>query len=309
MEFVPSLQGSSFSAPWSTTRIPAPARGSDAQPVHDAHAAGVELHGDADGGFYGVQILEIRASRLRPLRGTRVSGVNPVYTAFVAVYVAPRTPQIASISVGGQTVSGSTFANNRPPPRSSPSISRARSPGPRFPSTSTAALRPSPRERSPGRADITLTTNGTTRSPTATTCSPSTVDCDPQLTLYTDWTSTGRAHVFRSRPIPSAARPRRPRADDRPGILVPPITTAQVNVPYTYVLQTNAPAADVVTVTQATLPPGMQLTGNTFTWTPTMPRYQSFPFSVQIADSAGRTGSLATVDISVILGLAPSRCP
>jgi cyclophilin family peptidyl-prolyl cis-trans isomerase len=40
------------------------------------------------------------------------TGVNPVYRAFVPVYVAPPTPQIASISVGGQTVTGSTSANN-----------------------------------------------------------------------------------------------------------------------------------------------------------------------------------------------------
>ncbi len=40
------------------------------------------------------------------------AGVDPVYRAYVPVFVAPPTPQIESISVNGQTVSGSTSANN-----------------------------------------------------------------------------------------------------------------------------------------------------------------------------------------------------
>ena len=40
------------------------------------------------------------------------SGLDPLYRAYVPVYVAPPTPQITSISVNGQTVSGSTDANN-----------------------------------------------------------------------------------------------------------------------------------------------------------------------------------------------------
>ena len=39
-------------------------------------------------------------------------GGDPVYRSFVTVYVAPPAPQITSISVGGNTVTGSTFANN-----------------------------------------------------------------------------------------------------------------------------------------------------------------------------------------------------
>ncbi|MGO9109761.1 MAG: peptidylprolyl isomerase, partial [Thermoguttaceae bacterium] len=40
------------------------------------------------------------------------SKVDPFYRAFVPVFVAPPTPQIDSISVNGQTVTGSTSANN-----------------------------------------------------------------------------------------------------------------------------------------------------------------------------------------------------
>jgi cyclophilin family peptidyl-prolyl cis-trans isomerase len=40
------------------------------------------------------------------------SGVNPVYRAFVPVYVAPPVPEIGDIKSNGQTISGSTSSNN-----------------------------------------------------------------------------------------------------------------------------------------------------------------------------------------------------
>jgi hypothetical protein len=40
------------------------------------------------------------------------SGVNPVYRAFVPVYVAPPAPTIGDIKSNGQTISGSTSSNN-----------------------------------------------------------------------------------------------------------------------------------------------------------------------------------------------------
>ena len=263
-------------------------------------------------GFYGVQVLEIEGQAATAASWDSSANVNPVYRAFVPVYVDPPTPQIASISVGGQTVSGSTFANNSSVATelsfhisgavAGATVSVYVNGGSTPIATGTAA----------SAGSITLTTNGTTTI--ADGNDVFTVEqsiATSELTLYADWTSTAAPIEF-----PIAANTLSSPATAGTAltvglaILVPPITTAQVGVPYTYVLQTNAPAADVVTVTQATLPPGMQLTGNTFTWTPTSAQVnQSFPFSFQITESAGRTGSLATVNISVILGVAPVEVP
>jgi hypothetical protein len=67
-------------------------------------------------GFYGVQALEITAQSATAPSWDSGSGVNPVYgPAYVPVYVDPPAPQIASISVGGQAVTGSTTADNSSP--------------------------------------------------------------------------------------------------------------------------------------------------------------------------------------------------
>ena len=66
-------------------------------------------------GYYGEQFLEITAESATVPSWDTTYGINPLYTAFVPVFVDPPAPQIGSISVGGQTVSGSTSANNSSP--------------------------------------------------------------------------------------------------------------------------------------------------------------------------------------------------
>ena len=97
-------------------------------------------------------------------------------------------------------------------------------------------------------------------------------------------------------------------------VLAPPSSYAQVGVPFTYTIQTNAPSGDTVTVNQATLimPPGMTFNGvNTFTWTPASSQANnpSLEFYAAVSDSQGITGSVGPLDISVILGLAPTEIP
>ena len=63
-------------------------------------------------GYYGMQVLEITAQSATPAAWDSTSGTDPVYRAFVPVYVAPPTPTITSILAGGQPVTTSTFDNN-----------------------------------------------------------------------------------------------------------------------------------------------------------------------------------------------------
>ena len=63
-------------------------------------------------GDYGVQYLEVTAQAATAPTWDTGSQVDPAYRAYVPVYVDPPAPQIDSITVGGQPVSGSTTANN-----------------------------------------------------------------------------------------------------------------------------------------------------------------------------------------------------
>jgi large repetitive protein len=63
-------------------------------------------------GFYGVQVVEVKAQSATAASWDASSGVNPVYEAYVPIYVNPPAPVIGSITAGGQTVSGTTPANN-----------------------------------------------------------------------------------------------------------------------------------------------------------------------------------------------------
>ena len=94
-------------------------------------------------------------------------------------------------------------------------------------------------------------------------------------------------------------------------VLAPPASSAQAGVPYTFIVQTNAPSGDTVTVTPVTLPAGMQFDGvNTFTWTPTSAQVNTSPeFYATVSDSLGNTASIGPLNISVILGLAPIQIP
>ena len=63
-------------------------------------------------GYYGVQILEITAQAATAPAWDETNHVDQAYRAYVPVFVAPPAPQVSSISVDGQTVTGSTTANN-----------------------------------------------------------------------------------------------------------------------------------------------------------------------------------------------------
>ena len=87
--------------PTLTTRIPAPTRRRTHQSGHDAHArTAPATRVTPTSGFYGVQVLEVTAQSATAASWDSTAGVNPVYRAFVPVYVDPPAPQIASISVG-----------------------------------------------------------------------------------------------------------------------------------------------------------------------------------------------------------------
>jgi cyclophilin family peptidyl-prolyl cis-trans isomerase len=98
-------------------------------------------------------------------------------------------------------------------------------------------------------------------------------------------------------------------------VLAPPPSTAEVNVPYSYVVKTDAPSGDALifnyTTAPYTVPSGMALAGgNTFNWTPTKTQ-ASTPqeFYVEVSDSLGNTSTTIRQDISVVLGLAPTEIP
>jgi cyclophilin family peptidyl-prolyl cis-trans isomerase len=63
-------------------------------------------------GYYGVQFLEVTAQSATAASWDSGSGVDPIYRAFVPVYVAPPAPVLSSISAGGQTITGTTSNNN-----------------------------------------------------------------------------------------------------------------------------------------------------------------------------------------------------
>lgn len=264
-------------------------------------------------GYYGVQVLEVTGQSATAAPWDAGSGVDPVYRAFVPVYVAPPAPQISSISVGGQPVSGSTFANTAN--QFTFNISGAIS-GATVSVYIDAVVTPiATGTVASGATTISLTTTSTTklsdgnRQFTVKQTVPT-----PDLSLFANFsTSTGQPE---SRfPIAASSVDSAASAGTALTIglqvLAPPISNAQVGVLYTYVVQTNSPSGNTVTVTPGALPAGMLFDGvKTFTWTPTSAQLNTAPtFSAQVSDSQGRTASIGPVNISVIIGLAPIQVP
>ena len=272
-------------------------------------------------GDYGVQYLEVTAQSATAASWDSTNHVDPVYRAFVPVYVDPPAPVISSVSVGGKAVSGSTFANNSTTATefsfdvtgvvAGATVSVFADGGTTPIATGTVAS---------GDTTITLTTDGkttiangshefTVKQTIATTAA----------TLYAGWTSTSTGVA------PGAEYPIAASSVDSPAsagtaltiglaVLEQPNNTAQAGALYQYVLATNAPSGDTVTVNQSTwtLPTGMtyNATTQTFTWTPTTAQANTSPeFSATVSDSEGNTTSIGPVDISVILGLAPIDVP
>ena len=242
------------------------------------------------------------------------AGVSPVYRAFVPVYVTPPTPQIASISVGSQTVSGSTFANNASAATaltfhisgvvSGATVSVYVNGGATPIATGTVAS---------GATYSTLTTDG--KTPIADGNDVFTVVqsfATSAVTLYADWSggSPGTEYSIAAGTDSSPASAGTALAIGLV-VLAQPASSVQVGVLYTYVVQTNAPSGDTVTVTPVTLPTGMQFNGsNTFTWTPTSGQLNTAPaFEASVTDSLGNSVAIGPLDISVIIGLAPCRSP
>ena len=264
-------------------------------------------------GYYGVQVLEVTGQSATAAAWDSTSGVDPVYRAFVPVYVAPPAPRISSISVGGQPVSGSTFANtaNQFKFNISGAISGATVSvyidGVTTPvATGTVAS---------GATTITLTTTSTTKlSDGNRQFTVKQTVATPALSLFANFsTSTGQpGSQF---PIAASSVDSAVSAGTALTIglqvLAPPLGNAAVGALYTYIVQTNAPSGSTVTVIPGTLPAGMVFDGaKTFTWTPTSAQLNTSPaFSAQVSDSQGRTASIGPVNISVILGLAPIQVP
>ncbi len=257
-------------------------------------------------------------------------GIDPVYRAFVPVYVAPPAAQITSISVGGTTVTGSTFANNSSTASElSFNISGAvvgqvlsvyMDGGTTPIATGTVTSPASPTVALGFVTTFTLTTDGTTKI--ADGIHTFTVSqTAPGLGLYADWSlgtnSSGQAQLqygaqfnIASDLFTSAASAGTPLTIGLTVVALP-VSSAQVGVLYTYVVQTNAPSGDTVTVTPQVLPAGMQLiNANTFTWTPTSAQLNTAPeFYATLSDTLGNTGSIGPLNISVIIGLAPTQIP
>jgi len=269
-------------------------------------------------GYYGVQVLEVTAQSATAAPWDASSGVDPVYRAYVPVFVAPPAPQISSISVGGQTISGSTFANNvNTATKLSFNVSGAIG-GATVSVYVDGVAAPIATGTVPtGATSISLTTNGTTKIPDGNhQFTVKQTIATPALSLYAAWT-TGSSGLSPGAQFPIAVSSADSAASAGTAltiglqVLAPPLGSAQVGLLYTYIVLTNAPSGDTVTVTPGVLPAGMQFNGaNTFTWTPTNAQLNTAPaFSAQISDAQGRTGAIGPVNISVIIGLAPIQVP
>jgi cyclophilin family peptidyl-prolyl cis-trans isomerase len=246
------------------------------------------------------------------------SNVNPVYRAFVPVYVDPPAPTIASISAGGSIVTGNTLNNNS----STASELSFNITGAVAGATVSVYIDGGTTPIATGTVGssattVTVTTNGTSKIASGShTFTVVQSLATPALSLLADWTSTSSGLSPGSQfPISAGSVTSTASAGVNLSVgltvLAPPISSAQVGVLYTYVVQTNAPSGDTVTVTPVTLPAGMVFTApNTFNWTPTNAQLNTSPtFSADLSDSFGNTATIGPLTISVIVGLAPTEIP
>jgi cyclophilin family peptidyl-prolyl cis-trans isomerase len=242
------------------------------------------------------------------------SGVAPVYRAFVPVYVAPPSPQIASVSVGNQTVTGGTFANNSTTATAlSFRITGAIAGATVSVYVDGGATPIAKGTVAAGATTITLTTDGTTKLADGNRHFTVTQSIATHTSsLYADWTSGSVGTQF-SVAANSVVSPASAGTTLAIGLtaLAPPITSARVGSLYTYVVQTNAPSGDTVTVTPGTMPAGMVFNNvDTFTWTPTSAQLNTSPaFSAQVSDALGHSIAIGPVNISVGIGLTPTQIP
>ena len=244
------------------------------------------------------------------------SNVSPVYRAYVPIFIgkttAPATPKIASITAGGQTVSGSTVYNNSSTASAftfnitgavaGDTVSLYMDGGSMAIASATVAS---------GATTATLTTNGTTQF-AAGSHKFTVKEATPESTLYADFaigTDSSGYNYFSPASeyqVPASAIASAASAGTSLSIgfvvVAPPSAAAPVNQLYTYNVQTNAPASDAVTITPVTMPSGMSYDAatQTFTWTPTTA--QTATFSATVSDSFGNTASIGPTSIVSVAG-------
>ncbi len=244
------------------------------------------------------------------------SSISPVYRAFVPIFIgktaAPATPKIASITAGGQTVSGSTVYNNSSTASAftfnitgavaGDTVSLYMDGGSTAIASATVAS---------GATTATLTTNGTTQF-AAGSHTFTVKEATPESTLYAGFaigTDSSGYNYFSPASeynVPASAISSAASAGTSLSIgfvvLAPPSAAAPVNQLYTYNVQTNAPASDAVTITPVTMPSGMvyDAATQTFTWTPTTA--QTTTFSATVSDSYGNTASIGPMSIVSVAG-------
>ncbi len=241
------------------------------------------------------------------------SGVDPVYRAFVPVYVAPPAPALTSISAGGKTITTSTFFNNS---SASGKLSFNIS-GVVSGTTVNVYMDGSSTPLVSGSAGtgptLTLTTDGTTKiADGAHTFTVKQSVATGQVNAYTSWVSGGPNGQF---PI-AGITVDSPASAGTPltiglFVLAPPIDKAHVGALYTFTVQTNAPAGDAITVTPVNMPAGMTFDGkSTFNWTPSGNQLNTSPaLQATVTDTQGRTATIGPVSITVGLGLLPAAVP
>ena len=220
-----------------------------------------------------------------------LQNLSPVYRAYVPIFIGaqaatPATPKIASITVGGSTVTGTTFANNTTSATelsfnvtgavAGDTVSVYMDGGSTPIATGLVGT---------GAKTITVTTDGTTKI--ATGSHQFTVkQATPESMLYADFgaTSSGGYYPGAEYAAPASSVSSAASAGTALTIglmvLTQPTAVAQVGVAYTYTVQTNAPSGDTVTVVPGSMPSGMTFDGvNTFTWTPSNAQLNTAPRS------------------------------
>ncbi len=253
------------------------------------------------------------------------AGLSPLYTSYVPVFVGtqpapPAAAKIASITVGGTAVSGNTFANNSTTATEfSFKITGATAGNEVLVYMDGGSSAIAEGAVASGATTITVTTNGTTKFTDGNhvfTVKQET----PEATLYADFsiaTSGQSAGDYTpgaeiNPPSSSLSSAASAGVSLSVGLIVaPPTSIVQVGVPFTYVVQTNAPSSDKVTVTPVTLPAGMQFDGTaTFTWTPSKAQLNTAPtFSITVSDADGNSLTIGPLNISVIEGPPPVQVP
>ena len=227
------------------------------------------------------------------------------------VYVAPPPPTLNSISAGGKTISTNTFYNNGTTATElSFNISGVVT-GATVSVYVDGAATPLVSGTVASGTTITLTTDGSTKiADGAHTFTVKQSIATSSESLFVDSNFQDPAFQIPSTNVASNASAGIPVTIGL-FVLATPATKAKVGSLYTYVVQTNAPAGDTVTITPVKLRPGMTFDNvATFTWTPSSGQLNTSPtFQATVSDSQGRTVTIGPTAITVVIGLIPTQVP